>query len=58
MTESSIVLGDLASKLDPLRPFVERIATVRYFTKRLFSSILRASFVRSRFKIQIWERVF
>ena len=44
---SSGLLGDLASKLDPLRPFVERTATVRYGTKRLFSSILKASFVRA-----------
>ena len=41
------VFSELTTKLDPLRPFVERIATVRYANKKLFSSILRASFVRA-----------
>ena len=41
------VSSELTTKLDPLRPFVERIATVRYANKKLFSSILRASFARA-----------
>ena len=41
------VSSELTAKLDPLRPFVKRIATVRYANKKLFSSILRASFVRA-----------
>ena len=38
---------ELATKFDPLRPFVERIATVRSPMKRLYSYFLRASFVRA-----------
>ena len=44
MTELS---ESLATKLDPLRPFVERTATIHRPTRRLYSSCLRASFVKS-----------
>ena len=37
----------LAAKLDPLRPLAERVATVRYPVKKLYSSCLRASFVKA-----------
>ena len=38
---------DLTTKLDPLRPFVKRIATVRSPMQKLYSYFLRASFVRA-----------
>ena len=38
---------DLALKLNPLRPFAERIATVRSPTEHLYSYFLSASFVRA-----------
>lgn len=37
----------LATILDPMRPFVERSSTIRYPLRRLFSSCLRASFVKT-----------
>lgn len=37
----------LATKLEPLRPFVKRISTLRLPVKRYYSSYLRASFVKS-----------
>lgn len=37
----------LITKVTPLRPFADRIATLRYPTKRLFSALLRASFTKA-----------
>lgn len=37
----------LASRVAPLKPFAEKIATLRYPTKRLFSSLARASFTKA-----------
>ena len=37
----------LATKLEPLRPFAERISTIRRPLKRQYSACLRASFVKS-----------
>ena len=43
----SDVSRDLALKLNPLRPFAEKIATVHSPTEQLFSCLLSASFVRA-----------